>query len=71
MTKLQEAMAKLSTLPEATQDNIAEELLLHVRKVESLRRELQKGIDSFDRGEFDQLDIEETIKRARAAYQGS
>ena len=70
MTRLQEAVAKVSTLPEATQDNIAEELLLHVKRIESLRAELQKGIDSLDRGDYEELDIEQVIGRARSAYDG-
>jgi hypothetical protein len=68
MTKLQEAIAKISTLPQATQENIAEELLLHVERVEHLRGELQKGIVSIDGGKYEELDIEDVIKRARAAY---
>src|ERR1035437_1612879 len=52
MTKLlEEAMAKVSQLPEATQQSIAEDLIAHVTNVEHLRAELKKGIDSLDRGE--------------------
>ena len=66
MTKLlEEAMAKVSTLPEATQQSIAEDLIAHVKGVEHLRAELQKGIDSLDRGEGQELDIEQVIRTAR------
>ena len=69
MTKLlEEAMAKVSKLPEATQESIAEDLIAHVTSVEHLRAELQKGIDSLDLGEGQELDIEQVIRTARAAY---
>ena len=68
MTKLlEEAMAKVSTLPEATQQCIAEDLIAHVKNVEHLRAELKNGIDSLDRGEGQELDIEQVIRTARAA----
>ena len=66
---LQEAIDKVSALPEATQQSIAEDLLAHVENVEHLRAELQKGIDSLDRGEGQELDIEHVIRTARAAYE--
>jgi hypothetical protein len=70
MTKLlEEAMAKVSKLPEATQESIAEDLIAHVKSVENLRAELQKGIDSLDRGEGQELDIEQVIGTARTAYE--
>ena len=70
MTKLlQEAMEKVSTLPEATQQSIAEDLIAHVESVQHLRAELQKGVDSLDRGEGQELDIEQVIRTARAAYE--
>jgi hypothetical protein len=70
MTKLlEEAMAKVSKLPEATQESIAEDLIAHVTSVEHLRAELQRGIDSLDLGEGQELDIEQVIRTARAAYE--
>jgi hypothetical protein len=69
MTKLlEEAMAKVAQLPEATQQSIAEDLLAHVESVEHLRAELHKGIASLDRGEGRQVDIEQIIRGARAEY---
>jgi hypothetical protein len=69
MTKLmEEAMAKVATLPEESQRKIGEELLAHVKKVQHLRGELQKGIDSLERGEGRELNIEDVIKRARAEH---
>ncbi|MEY9142125.1 hypothetical protein ABIF00_000109, partial [Bradyrhizobium elkanii] len=46
---LKEAMAEVARLPEATQDKIGEELLLHVDKVRQLRAKLEKGIASLER----------------------
>jgi hypothetical protein len=65
---LKEAIKKVGTLPEAAQEKIGVELLLHVEKVRRLRGELDKGIRSLDRGEARELDINEVIKRARAHY---
>jgi hypothetical protein len=65
---LEEAMSRVATLPAAAQEKIGEELLLHVEKVERLRAELEKGVQSLDRGEGRELDIEDAIKRARAQY---
>ena len=61
-------MAKVATLPEESQRKIGEELLAHVKKVQHLRSELQKGIDSLERGEGRELNIEDVIKRARAEH---
>jgi hypothetical protein len=65
---LREAIAKVATLPKAAQEKIGEELLLRVEKVRRLRGELDKGIQSLDRGEGRELNIDEVIKRARAHY---
>jgi hypothetical protein len=48
-----------------TQQGIAEDLMAHIKSVEHLRTELQKGIDSLERGEGQELDIEEVIRTAR------
>jgi len=70
MTKLlQEAMDKVSTLPEATQQSIAEDLIARVKSVEHLRAELGKGVASLDRGEGRELAIEDIIRTARTKYE--
>jgi hypothetical protein len=69
MTKiLENAIARVATLPPAAQEKIGEELLLHVEKVERLRAALDKGIQSLDRGEGREVNIQKVIKRARALY---
>ena len=64
----EKAIAKVSTLPEAAQQKIGEELLLHVAKVNRLRAELNRGLRSLDHGQGHEIDIERVIKRARARY---
>jgi hypothetical protein len=69
MTKLlEEALAKVATLPPAAQEKIGEELLLHVETVDRIRGELDKGIRSLDRGEGRELNIQDVIKRARIQH---
>ena len=68
MTKLQLAIAKLENLPRATQETIVEGLLMHLDKTEALRSEIQRGINSLERGGLKELDIDDVIKRARSAY---
>jgi hypothetical protein len=65
---LEEAVAKLETLPPAAQDQIGEKLLAHVNKVQHLWVELQKGLQSLAAGEGKELTMREVIKGARAQY---
>jgi hypothetical protein len=66
---LKEAMNRVSALPEAAQQSIAEDLIAHVEGVEHLRAERQKGIDSLERGGGHEIDIEQVIRTARAQYE--
>jgi predicted transcriptional regulator len=52
MTKLQQALEKIAALPQAAQDDIAEQLLRQVKRVQRLRAEILKGLESFDRGRY-------------------
>jgi hypothetical protein len=65
---LKEAIAKVATLPEAAQQKIGRELLLHIEKVRRLRSELEKGTRSLDRGEGRELDMDDLTQRPRAHY---
>jgi hypothetical protein len=65
---LEQAMAKVAALPAETQERIGGELLAHVEKVNALRGELQKGIDSLDQGKGRALDVAEVIGGARLEY---
>jgi hypothetical protein len=71
MTKsLQQAIERVSALPKATQESIAEDLLAHVETVEHLRAELEKGIDSLDHDLGREIEIEQLLRTARAQYEG-
>ena len=65
---LREAMEEAANLPEAAQEKIGEDLMIHIEKLRRLRAKLDKGIASLERGEGRELDIEDVIKRARAQY---
>jgi hypothetical protein len=67
-TLLEEAIAKVTTLPRAAQEKIGEELIAHVERTEHLRSDRQKGVRSLARGEGRELDMTEVIKRARAQH---
>jgi hypothetical protein len=65
---LEEAVAKVTALPETDQEQIGRELLEHVEKLRALRADLQAGIDSLDHGRGRERDIGDVIKRARARH---
>ena len=62
---LQRAIAEAEKLPNAVQERIGRELLTHIEKLRSLRADLEKGIQSLDKGAGRELDIEDVIRRAR------
>jgi len=47
---LEQAIAQISRLPDADQEQIGRKLLSHVEKLNALRAEIDKGIDSLDAG---------------------
>ena len=52
MTKLlEEAVAVVGQLPERDQENIARQVLNHVEKLRTLRKDIEAGIHSLDAGE--------------------
>lgn len=66
MTKtLEMAIAKVSELPEAAQDEIGRQLLEHLESLAQLRAELQIGIDELDAGLGRPLDIDDVKRRGR------
>ena len=67
-TVLNEAMHKVSSLPEAEQEVIAWELLVRVDTLNRLRAQLDEGIRELDAGLGKELDMPDIIRRARAAY---
>jgi hypothetical protein len=65
---LQRAVAAIAQLPETDQERIGEELLAHVEKLQKLRADLQRGIDSLRAGKGSPLDLDAVITRARQRY---
>ena len=54
---LEQAIAQLSRLPDADQEQIGRKLLSHVEKLTTLRAEIDRGICSLDAGKGSPLDI--------------
>jgi Arc/MetJ-type ribon-helix-helix transcriptional regulator len=71
MTKvLEQAISEVEGLPEADQEEIGRQLLSHVQKLQRLRAELDKGIQSLDEGKGKPLDIEKFIAEQHARHVG-
>jgi hypothetical protein len=60
---LEIAIAEVSNLPDADQEQIGRRLLLHVEKLRHLRAEIDKGILSLDACEGKPLDIQDFLRR--------
>ncbi len=60
---LDRAIAEVTALPDADQEEIGRQLLSHVEKLRRLREELDKGVRSLDAERGSTLDIEEFIRR--------
>jgi hypothetical protein len=65
---LKDAMAEIASLPDADQERIGRDVMSYVEKLRRLRDELDKGIRSLERGEGQELDMEEFIRRAHARH---
>ena len=63
---LEQAIAQLSRLPEADQEQIGRKLLSHVEKLNALRAEIDKGLRSLDAGKGLAVDIEDLIREKNA-----
>jgi hypothetical protein len=67
---LEQAIAKVSRLPDADQEEIGRKLLSHVERLNALRAELDKGIRSLDAGEGRPLDMEDFLRRKNSGHGG-
>jgi hypothetical protein len=65
---LEKAVAEASTLPEADQEQIGQQLLSHIEKLRQLRRDIDKGMRSLEAGEGTPLDIEEFLAEQNARH---
>jgi hypothetical protein len=59
----EKAVAEISSLSDADQEQIGRQLLTHVERLRHLREEIDKGIRSLDAGEGEPLDLEAFLKQ--------
>lgn len=67
---LEQAIAEVSRLPDADQEQIGRKLLSHVERLRQLRNEIDKGIRSLDAGQGSELDIEAMIRQKNEKHGG-
>lgn len=60
---LEEAIAEVTALPDADQEQIGRQLLSHVEKLRRLREDLDKGVRSLDAGEGGTFNVDEFIQK--------
>jgi hypothetical protein len=63
---LEQAIAAVSSLPDADQEQIARQLLTHIERIRQLRTELDQGVRSLDAGQGRELDIGTFLKSKRS-----
>jgi len=68
---LEQAIAQLSRLPDADQEQIGRRLLSHVEKLNALRDEIGKGIGSLDAGEGRAVKIEDLLREKNSRHGGA
>ncbi len=68
---LEQAIAQISRLPDADQENIGRRLLTHVEKLNSLRGEIDRGINSLDAGQGSDLNIEDFLRKKNSSHGGA
>jgi len=68
---LEQAIAQISRLPDADQEQIGRKLLTHVEKLSAIRTELDKGIQSLDEGKGRALDMEDFLRDKNSRHGGA
>ncbi|WKA28381.1 hypothetical protein [Bradyrhizobium roseum] len=68
---LEQAIAQISRLPDADQEQIGRTLLTHVEKLKALRTEIDKGIQSLDEGKGRALDMEDFLREKNSRHGGA
>ena len=68
---LEQAIAQISRLPDADQEQIGRKLLTHVEKLKAIRIEIDKGIQSLDEGKGRALDMEEFLRDKNSRHGGA
>ena len=59
---LEQAIAQISRLPDADQEQIGRKLLSHVEKLNALRHEIDKGVHSLDAGKGRAVNMEDFLR---------
>ena len=60
---LEQAIAQVTQLPDADQEQIGRKLLSHVEKLNALRAEIDKGLRSLDEGKGSPLNMEDFLRQ--------
>jgi hypothetical protein len=68
---LEQAIAQISRLPDADQEQIGRKLLAHVENLKALRTEIDKGIRSLDEGKGSALNMEEFLRDKNSRHGGA
>ena len=68
---LEQAIAQISRLPDADQEQIGRKLLAHVDRLKALRTEIDKGIQSLDEGKGRALDMEDFLRDKNSRHGGA
>ena len=68
---LEQAIAQISRLPDADQEQIGQKLLAHVEKLKALRTEIDRGIQSLDEGKGRALDMEDFLRDKNSRHGGA
>jgi hypothetical protein len=67
---LEQAIAQISRLPDADQEQIGRKLHTHVEKLKALRIEIDKGIQSLDEGKGRAVDMEDFLRDKNSRHGG-
>lgn len=68
---LEQAIAEVSNLPDADQEQIGRKLLSHVEKLRQLRADIDKGIQSLDAGDSRPLDTAQFVHKMNKTHGGA
>jgi hypothetical protein len=60
---LEKAIVEVGQLSDADQEEIGRKVLTHIEKLQRLRADIDRGIQSLDAGQGKELDVEKLIAR--------
>jgi hypothetical protein len=61
-------MSKAQNLPEAAQEELGRDVLLHIKELEELRAKIRIGVEELDAGKGGALDMHKIKVEARRHY---